>query len=215
MKQVSVLSMAVGFLLCVCLPVLLGAQTTLGVRAGISLATFGGGPIGTSYEYREGLNIGAYLDLSLSERLGLQIGAGYAQKGADLTAETELGTLDWENPIGYLEIPILLRVEVAPGSRVSPQILFGPALSMTTSCEWKTEISGNPLRINCDDPGFEIRSVDFGAMGGVSLKVALSERIALVGDSFFAFGLRSVGEGGDSVKNRAFSLSLGLAFLLG
>ena len=78
-----------------------------------------------------------------------------------------------------------------------------------------SKISGDPVRISCDDPGFEIRAVDFGAMGGLSLKVALSERIALVGGSFYAFGLRSIGEGGDSVKNRAFSVTLGLAFRLG
>jgi hypothetical protein len=86
---------------------------------------------------------------------------------------------------------------------------------LKTSCEWKTEISGSPVRISCDDPGFEIQAVDFGVMGGLSLKVPLSERTSLVGDSFYALGLRSVGEGGDSVKNRAFSVSLGLAFLLG
>jgi hypothetical protein len=129
--------------------------------------------------------------------------------------DTELGTLNWRNPIGYLEIPVLLRLDIAPGRRVSPQILVGPALSFKTSCEWRTEISGSPFKSSCDEPGFEIRTVDFGGMGGLSLKVALSEGIALVGDSFYAFGLRSIGEGGDSVKNRAFSFSLGLALLLG
>lgn len=215
MKEVSSLSIAIAFLLLVCPPVHLGAQTTAGLRAGLSVGTLGGGPIDASYDYREGVSVGAYLDLSMSERLGLQIGLGYAEKGADLTADTELGSLNWRNPIGYLEIPVLLRLEMAPGRRVSPQILFGPAVSLKTSCEWKAEISGSPLRINCDEPGFEVRTVDFGAMGGLSLKVALSERIALVGDSFYAYGLRSIGEGGDSVKNRAFSFALGLALLLG
>ena len=217
MKQVSFLLIAVAFVLLVYPPVHLGAQTTAGFRAGLSVATFGGGPIDADYDYRGGVSLGAYLDLSMSERLGLQIGLGYAQKGADLTVETypELGTLNWRNPIGYLEIPILLRLDIAPGRRVSPQVLVGPALSLKTSCEWKADISGNPLRVDCDEPGFEIRTVDFGGMGGLSLKVELSERIALVGDTFYAFGLRSIGEGGDSVKNRAFSLTLGMALLFG
>jgi hypothetical protein len=215
MKQASFLSMAVVFLLLVCPPVRICGQTTVGLRAGLSVSTFGGGPLGASYEYREGASIAAYLDMSMSERVGLQIGFGYAGKGADLTAETELGTLVWRNPIGYLEIPVLLRLDMAPGKRVSPQILFGPAISIKTSCEWKTDILGSPARISCDESGFEIRTADFGAMGGLSLKVPLSERIALVGDAFYSFGLRSIGEGGDSVKNRAFLVSLGLALRLG
>ena len=214
MKQVSFLSVAVAFLLLVCPQVGLGAQTTVGLRAGLSIGTFGGGPIAASYDYSGGVSVGTYLDLSMSERLGLQIGFGYTEKGADLTADTELGTLNWRNPIGYLEIPVLLRLDMAPGRRVSPQILFGPAVSFKTSCEWKTEISGSPFRSSCDEPGFEVRTVDFGATGGLSLKVALSERIALVGGSFYVFGLRSIGKGGDSVKNRAFSVTVGLALRL-
>jgi hypothetical protein len=151
----------------------------------------------------------------MSERLGLHFGLGYTEKGADLTADTELGTLNWRNPIGYLEIPILLRLEIAPGRRVSPQILFGPAVSLKVSCVWKTEISGSPFRSSCDEPGFEVRTVDFGAMGGLSVEVPLAERIAFVGGSFYAFGLRSIGEGADSVKNRAFSVTVGLALRLG
>ncbi|NNM07310.1 MAG: PorT family protein [Gemmatimonadetes bacterium] len=215
MKQASFLSMAIAFLLLLCPPVRLGAQASLGFRAGINVATFGGGPIDTSYEYREGVNIGAYLDLSVSEKVGLQIGVGYGEKGADLTAETELGTLDWKNPIGYLEIPILLRVDLATGSRVSPQVMFGPTISLKTSCKWETEVSGSPLKLDCDGAGFDYRTMDFGAMGGLSVKVALSDGIALVGGSLYTIGLRSIGEGGDSVKNRAFSITLGLAFPLG
>lgn len=215
MKQASFLAIAIAFLPLVCPSVRLGAQTSVGLRAGLNVATFGGGPTDAPFEYREGVNIGAYLGLSLSEKVGLQIGVGYAEKGADMAVETSLGTLDWKTPIGYLEVPVLLSFEMAPGSRVSPQLLFGPAISWETSCKYETEVSGNPLKMNCDGPEREIRDMDFGAMGGLSVKVALSEGIALVGDLFYAFGLRSLREGGDSVKNRAFSVTLGLAFPLG
>jgi hypothetical protein len=214
-KQGSFLSMAFAFLLCVCFPALLNAQTALGFRAGLNLATFGGGPIEASYDYREGVSIGAYLDWSIAERVGLQVGLGYAEKGAELEAETALGNLDWQIPIGYMEVPILFWLEMTRGGRVSPRILLGPTVSFKTSCKWETEVSGSPLKVSCDDPGFEVRAVDFGAMGGLSLKIMLSGGIALVGGPFYTFGLRPVGEGEDSVKNRAFSVTLGLAFPLG
>ena len=57
--------------------------------------------------------------------------------------------------------------------------------------------------------------MDLGAMAGLGVKVALSGGIALVGESFYTLGLRSLGKGGDTAKNRTFSMSLGLAFPLG
>ena len=108
----------------------LAAQTTLGLHAGASIATLGGSDVSDASS-RTGLNVGAALTFDLSPNLGLQLGAGYVQKGA---TATEQG-VSIEFALDYIEVPLLLRIAVPTTGTITPHFLVGPALGIKTKCE--------------------------------------------------------------------------------
>ncbi len=212
MKRVFVFLAVIALSYSVFAPLKTNAQTTVGFRAGLNLATFGGTDPRV-YGHHTAVNVGAFLDLPLSERVGLRLGAGYSGKGAERTYGDVTGEV--ETRIGYLEIPALLRLRVSPGSSVSAHLLLGPALSFKVSCEVETDAPIWGGTSECGDAGLDVRETDLGATGGIGVEIELSEGLTLVGESLYTLGLRTVGESGDGVKNRAFSLTLGVAYPIG
>ena len=204
-------------------PLNMSAQTTVGLLAGWNLTTFGGSDLSphghhTAYNRHASLNVRGYLDVSLSERVGLRLGAGYLGKGAEAAYSSdgsESVSFKSETRIGYVEIPALLRFRVNPGRSLSAHLLIGPALSFRISCEVESDSDYWGGTTKCRDSSLNVRNTDLGATGGVGFEIGLSEGLMLVGESLYTLGLRTVGESGDGVKNRAFSLSLGVAFLIG
>jgi len=204
-------------------PQRINAQAAVGVRAGLNLATFGGSDLSpqghhTRYNRHGAVNVGAFLGFPLSGRFELQIGAGYSGKGAEVAfsldgGETVSGT--GETRIGYLEIPALMKFRLTPGRRVSTHLLAGPSVSFRVSCESVTDAPIWGGQQKCADAGLDVRETDFGVTGGVGAEFELPNGLILVGESLYSVGLRTVGESGDGVKNRAFSLSLGVAYPIG
>lgn len=213
MKRVLGFSVVIALSANLFAPLNIDAQTTLGFRAGFNLATFSGTDWG-EYDHRTAVNVGAFLDLPLSERAGVQLGVAYSGKGSEITPLE--GTVETRIRIGYLEIPALLRLQIMTRSRVSAHLLLGPSFSFKVSCEIETH---DPWwgysTMDCEDRGLGVRAFDLGAMGGIGIEFEFSERLSLVSDSFYSIGLRTVGDSGDGVKNRMFSLSLGLATPIG
>ena len=213
MKRVLGLSVVIALSANLFAPLKIDAQTTVGFRAGFNLATFSGTNWG-EYDHRSTANVGAFLNLPLSERAGVQLGVAYSGKGSEITP---LGRTEetWIR-IGYLEIPALLRLQIMTRSRVSAHLLLGPTFSFKVSCEIETH---DPwwwhTTTDCEDRGPGVRAFDLGATGGIGIEFELSERLSLVSYSFYSIGLRTVGDSGDGVKNRMFSLSLGLAIPIG
>lgn len=195
-------------------PTAVAGQTTLGFRGGLSLATLGGDDI-ESIDSRTGLNIGGFVNIPLSDVLGLQIGAGFAQKGF---SETELG-VDVSFEVDYIEIPLLLTLSPPTTGNVGFNFFIGPALGFKASCNVTGSEDGVTVSVDCDDPDFELdlKSVDFGAMVGAGLDIGLTDNVALIIEGFYNLGLNKIDDSGDDddVKNRAFSLLAGLSFSVG
>jgi hypothetical protein len=161
------------------------------------------------------MNVGAFLDLPLSGRVGFRVAAEYSGKGAETTfsgggGNTYSGEIEYR--FGYVEVPAILKLGVLQGSRASANLLLGPALSFNTSCELEMATPEWRETLKCEDAGFDVRAVDLSARTGIGIEAQLSERLKVVGESHYSFGLRTVGTSGDGVKNRGFSMSLGLAF---
>jgi len=184
-------------------------QTTLLVQGGASLATLGGNDV-SSADSRAGIRIGASAILPLTTRMNLQLGAGYAAKGA---TEQEFG-VEVELGIDYLELPLLLRFEPSVGGTITPHFMVGPALALRVSCNAAAMAEGFEISIDCDDEFDDLKSMDFGAMAGAGMDIATSGSMSVSVDILYNLGLSSISES-DDVKNRAFSIVAGVAFPIG
>lgn len=178
---------------------------------------------------RMGFQLGAYLTRSLSGNVSFQPEIHYIQKGAkiavSLTDIEGVGSTDAEASVklAYLEVPLLLRLDMNQGKSVRPFLVAGPAVAFRISCNIGFEFSGASLNTDCADSGnggLEIESedpfkkFDAGVMvgGGVagtmgSLPVSLQIRY-----SRELINIANDASDGRSPKNTGISLLFGIGF---
>ena len=194
------------------LPVVAAGQSTFGIRGGLSIASFGGDDAGDPAS-RKGFSIGGFFNVPLSGTIGVEVGAGFVQKGA---TETELG-VETELAINYIEIPLLLTLSPPTTGNVGFNFFVGPALSFKTSCDASVSEDGVTVNFACAVADLPLKSFDLGAMVGAGLEFGLTESASLVFDLFYNLGLTKIDNSGvdDDTKNRAFSILAGVSFPVG
>ncbi len=215
-------------------------QTTLTIRGGASLATWGGSGVDqlgdeAAVESRTGFNVGASVAFPLSDRFGLQLGGTYVQKGARFGFGPDpdyfgfdLGSLQVETNVDYIELSALGKASVpfgSPPSRTSVYVLAGPAVAFKANCK----VRAFGISAGCDEAEEEqFKTIDFGVAGGIGAEMAIAEKLTVSLDLLYTLGLQSInhsGEGSDAsddfdddfdeVKNRAFTIQVGLGFPFG
>jgi len=199
------------------LPTILAAQASVGVRGGLSLANVSSSSddiesLGTT----QGMNIGGFVNIPLSGVASLQLGAGFVQKGAE---ESESGATV-KIGIDYLEIPLLLMLSPSTTGSVGFNFFVGPAVSFKTGCTLSASIQGIEMNFDCDDPDVDaqLKSIDFGAMIGAGLDIAVSDAASVVLQGFYNLGVTNLDDSGidtEEAKHRAFSILAGLSFTVG
>lgn len=190
----------------------LSAQTTLGLYGGVNIANLGGDDIQDT-ESRTGLNLGASVLVPLGENVGLFLGGGYSQKGANVSDPE----VDGKFTLGYIEFPVLLRYGFPTSSAVGVHVYGGGAVALETSCEIEGSDGSVTVTVDCDEVGLDTRSTDFGLVGGAGVDIEVSDRVDLIVDLFYTLGLTSIPDTpeDEDVKNRAFTIRAGVAIPLG
>lgn len=143
-----------------------------GFKGGLSVATLRGslptdGLVENSSKL--GFGVGGWLAIPLGPNLSLQPELNYVQKGTSLgTVEltdpggTVIGSVDVLEAVGYLELPMLLRLSFPAGGPVSPYLVGGPVVGFRLSQQLR--VSGT---INASTGTDVFRSTDLGAaLGG-------------------------------------------------
>lgn len=177
------------------------AQTTLGIRGGVSVSSAEFSTETFDESNRTGFDGGVFVDFGAGSILGLQIAAQYAQRGAELDLQGAAEDLS----LNYLEIPAVLKVGLPLGI-VKPSLLGGVALGFNTRCEF--DGSG--------DCGDEITSTNFAGVLGADVAFFLGG-LSLWVDGRFNFGLSDVADAldVDELKTRAWTLQAGIGVPLG
>ncbi|SHK54880.1 porin family protein [Rhodothermus profundi] len=175
---------------------------TVGFAAGWVQATFSGKDLGRA-AYRAGFSAGVFLSYPLANWLAIRPEFWYEMKGGKQLAGAPFAPDGASVRITYTSLPLLLQV--APGTgRV--RLLLGPQFSVRLN----TEVEG-------EDADMFFQAFDVGGVGG--LEVGLPVQRGLMQEVFIAgryyLGLTKIDHSGpraDDVKNRSFSLTLGVAF---
>ena len=123
----------------------LGAQTTIGLRAGIGSATLSGANLDTrgaaAFDApRYGIAAGVDAGIPLSGALGARIGLGLAQKGGAVKVPPSISAsrslTESVAQIDYVQFSALLRAgTAAEGGRLNFGFLAGPWVAFNLSCQ--------------------------------------------------------------------------------
>lgn len=191
-------------------------QTMIGVRGGFSSATVTGDDLANKSR-NSGFTVGGSVGFGLGGAFGLDVGAAYTQKGV-LAKE---GGTDLIIDIGYLELPVLARLTVPTGGRVTSHVSFGPVFGVEVGCEAEVTQIDLSMRVDCDDPsldgGLETNSFDIGVLVAAGVSVGMGNRTRLSMDAMYNFGMRGIDSNDvlDPNRNRAFMVTWGLSYTIG
>lgn len=138
----------------------------------------------------------------------LQLEALYLTRGYT----TDSGVISYK--LKYLEMPLLLRLDLGSGMRAAPYVMVGPSLSVETGCDVDFDYEDAPTG-DCDEFGFDTKSTDVGGTGVVGIELALGPGSLFV-EGRYTHGFTNViaTEGLES-RNRTFGLFAGYSFPLG
>ena len=183
------------------IPAAAQAQPSVGVRAGVNLATLTPHPDPVvDLERATGFVVGAFVALPVNNVLGFQPEALYSRQGTKLDgASTSIRT-----KLDYLQFPLLARVRI--GMRSPLAVLVGPSLGVRTRTSY--DVTGTLDFF--PDAATTFRRFDLGIATGAALDVG-----KVVVDGRYTWGVRNIHDPTfDPVKqkNRVFSLSAGLRF---
>lgn len=170
------------------------SATTLGVRAGVSIAK-------ASLDIQQNLNSDnrtgfagtVFLDGG-GGLLGLQPEVSYLQKGVKDGTTGEVVELD------YVELAALVKAGL-PLGLIQPHVFVGIGADYSTNSTTKLQ--------NID---FSVRNADWSLPIGADVRIPLG-KYALYGDARYAIGLTDINKGSANVqnlKNRAWILSAGI-----
>jgi hypothetical protein len=186
-----------------------GSRPGLGFELGYSRASFAPGGLTGA---REGSLIGGFISQRISGPLSAQIELLFTTKGGALTAGTPVGPAPAAVQTVYVEIPLLARVVLPLGRRVSPVLLGGGSYALSVGCEFQVDAPGSFGQTRCDQAGTGLQLVksDMSAIvgGGVEYRWR-SSTVRLELRRFI--GLRNVVQG-SAGKNRVWVALFGITF---
>ncbi len=213
---------------CVILPSLSFGQVgkagpSFGILLGTNIATISdadqgiGAAVGGAFNKKQriGLNAGVFLKIPLAGMVSLQPEAHYAQNGVSIESKTgTIQTLDVK--IDYVEIPVLLRLDVGTGS-VHPVFMAGASAAYRIKCQLFASAGTTSLTRDCKvDAATEdtFKKTDFSVVGGAGLATTAMGRSYSL-QLRYTYGLTDIATNSTATtqpKNRTISILLGLGF---
>jgi len=200
-------------------PATLAAQDWhLGAEGGLNISDLD--VEGEELDSETGVRFGAVLRYAFAPEglIGIQTGVAYSQKGA---SETD-GDLDLAIELDYIEVPLLLTVNLPTASSVRPRLYAGPQVAFEASCTLTGTEGSISVDVDCDsdeieDLGFETESTDFSLLFGGGLDVEAGPGVLTL-DGRYDLGLRNINasSGADQAeaKNRNVQIVAGYAVRL-
>lgn len=176
----------------------------VGAGAGLAISNFTGDDAGDTDTRNAPFFGGVLVWHPAGAMLGFETGAFYVSKGASGEEEG----VEVEFKIGYVEVPLLLRLGFPMASGITPVVNLGGAVAFKASCKFGGADEGVSVEVDCEEAGYDVKSVDFGGMAGVAVDIPISARAVLAPFARYTLGLANVPDAdeGDDVdlKNTSF-----------
>lgn len=191
--------LALTFAAIVALPSIALAQSpaTIGVKAGVNFAKLKFDEDDSDNDSAKnlvGAVAGVFVSKAITNNVGIRAEGLYSQKGSKF----EEGSEDGKIKLTYIDVPVLLTVGPSSSGTARFNVFTGPQLSFKTNAE----LESGGVSVDFDD---EVKSTDFGWVLGVGVE---SGRFSA--DARYTMGLSNIAKEGDNVKNKAFSVMVGV-----
>ncbi len=182
-----------------------------GFRGGMTIAILKGEDL-DNLENRYGFVGGLYYNRKLVGWLSLQTEIYYVQKGAKLEF-TDLGeTVTYKTKLDYVEIPVLVRLDLYPIPLIRPHIFIGPAFGILVQATSEYEFAG---RVEETDVQAYYKGSDVGLVLGGGIRFTI-----LGGDFMLDFsynmGLTDINDRQEAhpkaINNDVYLFTLGIGF---
>ena len=174
------------------------ADTSFGLKAGISIANFKGSPHSSSLT---NLTLGGFAVFRLTDYLFLQPELNFVQKGQKTqSAYYWLPNVPIKIKIHYLEIPVLIKFNLTSESSITPSLLAGPYMAFKLHS--RTQAGGVSLDWH------HFKSTDFGIVLGGALDCKMGKN-TLVFDLRYNLGLSKIAE---DTKTKTLAATVGIRF---
>ena len=199
------------------------AQTTLGLRGGVSQATVSTDVEGTpDQDPRQGVVAGLDIAFPLASTVELRLGGAYAQKGtsssADLASEGFAGVGTATVEADWVQASALARIGTPRDGGMSIGLLVGPWAASLLSCDASLSVDGGEQgsvsqSASCDDA---TKSIDYGIAAGAGLEMAVSGGLRLGVDLIYSLGLVNIDDTSmEDIKTRHLAVQAGIVIPFG
>jgi hypothetical protein len=179
-----------------------------GFTAGVNSSTISGSDLG-NVSRRTGFIAGGLLVLPVSSNIAIEPELVYSTKGI----ESHDSGVDASLKMNYVQLPVLVRVEIPASGGTKPFLYGGPAISYKASCNVEVNGGGTNINSGCDNlesDSDKLKTVDYGLVAGGGLMFDFGGRKFSIG-ARYDHSLGKISESSDS-KHRAISVLATLEF---
>jgi hypothetical protein len=196
--------LALTFSVIIALPSIASAQSTstptVGVKAGVNGSKLSfDDDFGFDVRPLWGLVGGLFVDLPIADKVGVRVEGLYSQKGAKAEDLLELPGPEAKFRLTYIDVPVLLSFGGSASDQLGINVFTGPQLSFKLNAE--QTFLGTTEDIE------DIKGTDLGWVLGAGLSVN-----PVTVEARYTHGFTNIATDGGTVKNRVFSLTLGVRF---
>jgi hypothetical protein len=201
---------------------LFSSEWEFGVKAGMvrSEAGFSRALPYITLEPINELSFGTFLSyFFIKDQLGLQPEINYSTKGFDVVETDQGQEISSRYKISYIEIPVLISYRFPLRGSFKPGLVLGPYFGFTHKVREVQTAFGNTEKRELDD---NLEQMDIGLVFGGNIRYRLGSMSVIFGVRY-SLGLVNISKDimevaydfheDDTIKNRAFTISLGIAFL--
>lgn len=191
------------------------AQWSGGAKVGISISDLA--PAGVpATERSTGFAGGGFITYHIVADLSFQGEVLYVEKGATIIGASGAGA-DRELAIGYVEVPVMLRVDVPlVRDRLAFHLYAGPAAGLRVRCAVTDTSDGSRERCRDTDDSYDVRAFDWSMLAGGGINGRIGAGM-LFAEGRLEAGLGRIVPGPDESRrsNQAVLLMVGFAYPAG
>ena len=185
--------------------------TSYGVQGGINISnvSFTPGDPSEDLDFKNRTRgvVGGFVARDFNPKVGLQVDFLYTQKGAKASAVEDGVTFNLELGVDYIEIPVLIRANIAGSGGVKARVFAGPSFGFKVRDHAQISAPGFLLE---DEEVVEFKSSEAGFVVGGAVQFG---RVFV--DVRYNWGLTNIGKDdgtGDEAKTRTLGFMVGYQF---